>query len=398
MPRSVAVPLGLYYIASFAAFGFYLPYMPAWLEARGFVGPAMSALAMLLPAMAIVMPPVFGMLADAFSLRSGLLRVACGGAALAFSVLAIAAKELSPLPFAVTFGCFVVFAAFRAAMSGLADVIALEHARHYGRLRLWGSVGFLGSAWIGGHLVDPRDPVLLPACVAGGLAVSFFVARMLPRSSALPPRPAPAEARRLLGGRSYRWLLLVIFLAIGAHSAYDLCLTLRFRALGASGGFVGTAWAVGTAAEIVLMATLAPYIERLGAARLVVLGAASGALRWSLLATVTSLPLLLLLQPLHALSFGLLWVSALAVLKEQAAGSGLATAQGLFSASMATGATLGMALWGPVYAQGGGEAVFGGAAIVACAATVAAVLLARSLRAARVHSTDPMRALARRGA
>src|SRR5690606_25346425 len=172
-------------------------------------------------------------------------------------------------------------------------------------------------------------------------------ARMLPRSSTLPPRPAPAEARRLLAGRGYRWLLLVIFLAIGAHSAYDLCLTLRLRALGASGGFVGTAWAVGTAAEIVLMATLAPYIERLGPARLVVVGAASGALRWTLLATVTSLPTLMLLQPLHALSFGLLWVSALAVLKERAAGSGLATAQGLFSASMATGSTLGMSVWGP---------------------------------------------------
>lgn len=380
MPRSIAVPLGLYYVASFAAFGFYLPYMPAWLEARGFVGPAMSALAMLLPAMAIVMPPVFGMIADALGLRSGLLRVACGGAALAFGVLAVAAGHLSPLPFAVTFCCFALFAAFRAAMSGLADVIALENARHYGRLRLWGSVGFLGSAWLGGHLVDPRDPVLLPACVAGGLAVSFFVARLLPKSSALPPRPAPAEARRLLTERSYRWLLLVIFLAIGAHSAYDLCVTLRFQALGASGGFIGTAWALGTAAEIVLMATLAPHIQRLGAARLVVLATAAGVLRWTLLASVTSLPLLMLLQPLHALSFGLLWVSALAVLKERAAGSGLATAQGLFSASMATGSTLGMSVWGPIYASSGGEGVFGGAALVACGATIAALLLLRSLR------------------
>src|SRR5690606_23409214 len=145
MPRSIAVPLGLYYVASFAAFGFYLPYMPAWLEARGFIGPRMSALAMLLPAMSIVMPPVFGMIADAFALRGGLLRLACGGAGLAFTLLALAAGTFEPLPFGITFACFVVFAGFRAAMNGLADVLALEHATHYGRLRLWGSVGFLGS-------------------------------------------------------------------------------------------------------------------------------------------------------------------------------------------------------------------------------------------------------------
>jgi PPP family 3-phenylpropionic acid transporter len=381
MPRSVAVALGLYYVATFAAFGFYLPYMPAWLEARGFVGPTMSALAMLLPAMSIVMPPVFGMIADTFALRSGLLRVACGGAGLAFLVLAAAAHRFAELPFAIAFGCFLVFAAFRAAMSGLADVIALEHATHYGRLRLWGSVGFLGSAWLGGHVIDPQSPALLPACVAGWLGVAFVLARLLPKSSSLPPRPAPAEAKRLLSGRGFRWLLLVIFLVIGGHSAYDLCLTLRLRALGASGGFVGTAWAVATAAEIVLMASIAPHLQRLGPARLLILGVAAGAVRWTVLATVTSLPLLLLLQPLHAFSFALMWVSAVAVLKEQAGPSGLATAQGLFSASMATGATLGMAVWGTVYARGGGEAVFTAAACIACLATAAAVALARSLRA-----------------
>jgi MFS transporter, PPP family, 3-phenylpropionic acid transporter len=381
MPRSLTVTLALYYVASFAALGFYLPYMPAWLEARGFVGPTMSALAMLLPAMAIVMPPVIGMIADAFALRSGLLRIACGGAALAFGTLAVASRQLSPLPFAVAFVCFLVFAAFRAAMSGLADVIALEHARHYGRLRLWGSAGFLASAGLGGHFIDPKDPVTVPACVAVGMAVSFLLAQRLPRSSTIPPRPAPAEARRLLGNPSFRWLLVVILLGIGAHSAYDLCVTLRLRALGASGSFIGTCWAVATAAEIVLMASIAPSLQRLGPARLLVVGIGAGALRWSLLATVTSLPLLLLLQPLHALSFGLTWVSALAVLKEQTGGTGLATAQGLFSASMATGATLGMAMWGNLYARGGGEAVFSTAALIACAATAAALLLLRSLRA-----------------
>lgn len=390
MSRSVAVALGFYYFVSFSAIGLYLPYMPAWLEARGFVGSTMSALALLLPAMAVVMPPVFGMIADTFALRGGLLRIACGGTAIAMGALALASGRLSPLPFVIAFVCFLVFAIFRSVMSGLADVIALEHARHYGRMRLWGSLGFLCSAWAGGFLIDPKHPVALPACIAAGLLAALLVARLLPAAAALPPRPAPAEARRLLGQRPFRWLLAVSFLCIGAHSAYDLCVTLQLRSLGASGGFVGTCWAVATLAEVLLMASLAPHLTRFGPGRMLALGVAAGALRWMLLATVTSLPLLLLLQPLHALSFGLTWISALALLKEQAGGSGLATAQGLFSASTAAGSTLGIAAWGPLYAQAGGRGVFGTAALVACAATAATLLLTRSMRAA--PSVQPARA------
>ena len=76
--------LPLYYLAVFGALGAYLPYFPVWLEARGIEGVGMGAVSALMPALGIVGPPLFGLVADALGLRGWLLRVACIGAALPF--------------------------------------------------------------------------------------------------------------------------------------------------------------------------------------------------------------------------------------------------------------------------------------------------------------------------
>ena len=72
--------LRLYYLVAFCALGVYLPFFPRWLEAQGIDGASMGAIAAAFPAMAIIAPPAFGLLADALRLRRALLRVACAGA------------------------------------------------------------------------------------------------------------------------------------------------------------------------------------------------------------------------------------------------------------------------------------------------------------------------------
>src|SRR6185437_13977973 len=80
--------LRLYYFASFAALGAYVPFFPRWLEARGIVGLRMGLVAGLLPAMGILGPPAVGLLADALGLRGSLLRIACLGACASMAALA----------------------------------------------------------------------------------------------------------------------------------------------------------------------------------------------------------------------------------------------------------------------------------------------------------------------
>jgi PPP family 3-phenylpropionic acid transporter len=379
--------LRLYYFTSFAALGVYLPLFPPWLEARGVRGLAMGVVAATLPAMGIVGPPAFGAVADALALRGSLLRIACGGAFAAFGAIAVAAMAGRPLGLAGLLVAASVFAFFRSPMVQLADVVALELERDravsYGRLRLFGSLGFLVAAAAAGRWLDPRAPAGLPAVVALLLLGALGSAWLLPAGRGGAPRvPAlSGELRRLLAAADVRLFLATAFLSQIAHSAYDLCFSLRLYDLGAPGALVGAAWALGVVAEVGLMAFATPLCARVRPARLVAFGVAGAALRWLLVARVEDPSILLALQPLHALSFAAVWIGFLAWTRARVPGHLLGTVQGVFSASTAAGSVVGMLAWGPLYRRGGGAATFGAAAAVAAVALLVAVRWAGSAEA-----------------
>jgi PPP family 3-phenylpropionic acid transporter len=372
-----SVALSVYYFATFAALGVFFPYFPTWLEARGITGIRMGAILALRPVLGVVAPLVIGLLADRLALRGSLLRVACAGSVLSIAALATFGTLGIQLDFWPLFAVIAVFAFFRGPMLMLADTVALEGESSYGRLRLWGSVGFMVTALAAGWFVDATDLALLPSVVASVLVAALLAALPLPTRSASPPRPVLRDAWRLATSGDYALLLLVAFLWSASHGSYGLAISLHLRDLGASSGFIGVCWAVGTIAEVVLMAGSATLLHRARTPRLLSVGLLFVAVRWALIGSIRSLPVLLALQPLHAITFGLIWVSAMAFVKERAPAHLLTSAQGLFSGAMAVGSGAGILAWGPVYASYGGAMVFRTAAVVALIGGAATLLLAR---------------------
>jgi PPP family 3-phenylpropionic acid transporter len=375
--------LRFYYAACFMALGVYLPFFPRWLEARGVHGAAMGVVSASLPAMGLVGPPLFGILSDRLGVRGALLRVACVGAFSCMGALGAAFALGHPLGFAGIFAAVLAFSFFRSPMISLADVITMELAgagAGYARTRLWGSLGFLVAAVTAGRFLDPTAPAALPLTIAAGLFVALLAAWTLPAKSAAPPLPALGKASALLARTDLRLFFGAAFLAQIAHCNYDLCFTLHLRDLGASDGLVGISWALGVASEVALMAGSAWIFRRFTPPSLIAFALFGAATRWALIASVTSIPVLLLLQPLHGLSFALMWLASLSYVKESAPAGALATAQGLFSAALAAGSVLGMPLWGALSRHSGGSATFRAAAIVALAAASLALAWARRIQ------------------
>jgi PPP family 3-phenylpropionic acid transporter len=366
--RRPLLPLALYYFAAFGALGVYAPFFPRWLEARGVSGLRMGAVAALIPAMGVVGPPLVGLAADALGLRAHLLRVASLGSSLAFAVVAAAWASGRGLSYAELFAAVLAFAVFRSPMVMMADVVAMERVRDagttYGKVRLWGSVGFLATALAAGRWLDPGAPAALPAAVAALLLVALAASWALPSGGPTPRVPVLGEARALLAAPDYGAFLGASVLAQAAHASYDLCFSLRLYDLGGA-DLVGAAWAAGTACEVAIMAVSDRLFARAPAPRILALTLLGAAVRWALIASVRSLPALLLLQPLHAVSFGLWWVASLRHVKDRAPPRALAAAQGLFMAATGAGAVLGMLAWGGLYRRSGGALTFGAAAIVA---------------------------------
>lgn len=364
--------LRAYYFFAFAAMGVYLPYFPTWLRSRGFIGWQMSVLYALLPICQLASPSVVGVLADKLALRGRLITFCAVVTAIGVSLFAVSTRFLDPVPFLIAFTCMFAFAALRAPLVGLAEVLAIENTTDYGRMRLFGSLGFMTAALLGGRFLDPTHAYALPAVVAALIWGLALVSLLLPRTSNMPPRPAVDDARVLLRQPTFRGLLITMVLVFIGMSGYDLIATLRLQELSASGPMIGAFWAIATFSEVILLFWARPLLGKMGPGKGLTLACAFSTLRWAFLSQATSLSLILALQPLHALSFGLMWVSAVGVLSREVGQNGTATAQGLFASSVALGATVGVSLWGIIYDTHDSRTVFLGASCAALFATISA--------------------------
>ena len=138
-------------------------------------------------------------------------------------------------------------------------------------------------------------------------------------------------------------------------------------------------WAEGVLAEIVLLFVAKHTIERCRPTTLLLLGGLGAVLRWSIVASTTSVPLLLMSNWLHAFSFAMTYLGAIRALENRVPRHQRATAQGLLGAASAGG---GMVVCGLVggYAF---ERIGGGAFFVMAAFALVGVALAFVLRRQR---------------
>ena len=404
--------LALLYFVHFTGFGVFVPFVPVWYEARGFDARSLGLLLATPPLVGIVAPFVVGLVADATGLRARLMSAAAIVAALA--ALGMAGALLLPpaLQLPALIAAVATFAVARTPLFGLTDVIALEtlggQRARYGRLRLFGSLGFLCAVVLFPMLTSARLHHVLPCAVAAAYVATFLVSRTLPRTTTKLGFDL-AGSLRMIGANAPFFAALLLW-QLG-YAAYDSTFTRHLEALGVARELSGVVWGVGVVAEVALMAAAPVILQRVPARTLMLVALAASAARWAGTAFAATIVHVLLLQLLHAVSFGLLWTvanselhsvaSANAPLTTPKAGSSLsafrrdralmaggvaassssteagvtpqsavrlATAQGAMTTSVALGSALGMFTWPTVYAERGAAYVFGGGAAAAALA------------------------------
>ena len=132
--------------------------------------------------------------------------------------------------------------------------------------------------------------------------------------------------------------------------------TLAWSAKGLDGTLIGLLWAIGVGAEILLFAVSPRWMARIGAMDAVLVGGLGALLRWSVMAFDPPDSLLVILQGLHALSFGATHLGAMQVLSTLAPDRGPATLQGDFAALQGVTLAAAMALSGALVERMGSHA------------------------------------------
>ena len=392
---SSATLLRLYYFASYTSFGVFLPFISPWLVSYGISGFRLSLVSASRPLAGIVAPLFFGWVADHFRLRGSLLRWACLASAVPFSVIAAFVVMGREVSFVSAFVAVAVFSFLRIPTLTIADVTAMERPRNFGALRLWGSMGFMLAALaVGGWRPDHRS-IVFPLTISLSLLAAYAVARRLPARARYAAPDLGVSFSKYIARRGNLLMFVVWLLWSMSHVAYDMCISLQIHDLGGKSSDVSLAWCIAALAEIIMMASTGVLLPKATHTAWTFIGLFIMTLRWLLIAHIRSVSTLLALQPLHAFSFGLLWMAWLDYVKLNAPAQVLGRAQGILSTSVSVGAAAGMFIWGPMYAAFGVRHVFQGAAVVAGVTTLLSLapLLGSHLQwiGSRQASSSPLR-------
>lgn len=307
-PQRIAIRLSALQAANFAGIGIYMPFMPPWLAAQGLSERQIGlVLAMGMIIRMLASQPISA-LGDG---RRGAVPVLVGLHLL--GAVAFWALVVMPSP-----GWIIAVMALIALLSSgiipLGDhlttaEVRLNPALDFSRIRLWGSVAFLvvsiGSGFAISRFGIDQVPLMLCACSFAAMLVSFAA----PRDS----RETKAhDSDHVANGVSQQrtrllWLVIVSSALINAsHAALYGFGTLHWRGIGIDDGMIGVLWASAVLAEIVMFWWFGRKAAANWAAATLFLGlsGAAAVLRFALMPFAVSLPAILSLQLLHALSFG----------------------------------------------------------------------------------------------
>jgi PPP family 3-phenylpropionic acid transporter len=377
------------YFAYFAFVGIVSPYLSLWLDARGLSIAEIAVLMALPQALRIVAPPFWGWLADRGGRRVALLRAA--------SIAALAVLLAFPLASrTVEYGAAMLALYFlTAAVMPIGEAIALDlsggDAGRYGRLRLWGSVGFVVTVLAGGPLLDAFGIGALPWLMVATMALLAAV------TLRLPDRPAPRAARAAMPVRDrLREPAVVAFLAsaflmVFAHAALYSFFSLFLERNGYGTTAIGAIWGIGVAAEIALFTMQRRLFDRLSAMRLLAFSFLVSALRFAMVAASGgALWVLLWAQLMHAVTFGLHHSASMAVLHRWFEPSQQARAQAAFIVvAYGLGGSIGGVAAGWLWEHVSPSAAFAGASVAGFAGWVTVVLAARLEPASAPGGTRP---------
>jgi MFS transporter, PPP family, 3-phenylpropionic acid transporter len=331
----------------------------------------------------VLSPPLWGALADTRMGSTRLLRMNTWLSAIALLGLT------QPLDFVSTLVLFAVWALFSSSLMPLAEAstyrLLTGQTEKFSFIRVWGSIGFAVSAGAMG-VIGLGDQARMPFVIG---TVSYVLAALV--AARLPEARAESKAPlfRSVHGLAKRPDVALLWLASGlyyaAHGAYDSYFGPHVAALASVGAeAVSYAWGLGVLCEVAILFTMPALLRRFGATPLLVFSALVAALRWFLLAHVSTALHVWLLAPLHGVTYGV-WYLAFVHDNQAGAPTELrATVQGLGAACLALGHISSILIGARVFQELGGTVLFEAAGTLALASLVLYALRGRVLaRAAR---------------
>lgn len=301
------VPFGVLSFTYFAAIGLFNAYGPLWFKHLGFSTLVIGSIAALQSWTRVFVPYAWGWMGDHTGRRVELLRAAALVAAIASLGLLIA-DSIAAVAFVVGLLFLANGGIVPLSEASLAQHLSSERGfdtARYGRVRRWGSVGFLCAAVSMGYVLDAWGEPVFPWLVVASFALLLVASWRLPLTvDAVHPDDGASGAWRVLRQPAVAWFFASIFLTVLAHTGLYAFFSLYVDRLGFAASTIGLLWAVSVGVEIAFFSTQGLWFARLNASQWLLIAAAVSVLRFAAMAAFgAEIWVLVAAQMTHAITF-----------------------------------------------------------------------------------------------
>ncbi len=313
--------ISLYFFFIFGGLGVFFFYFQIFLKECGFTFQQIGTIQAIFPLVAMLAAPLWGMLADSSTDPRWVLRSLLFFGPLSFLLLMLSPSYQLCLLFAVLLGIF--FQPIIPIHDSLALRAVHMYGGDYGGMRIWGSIGFVIPAFIMAMYWSKRDGEAtdwtIPAIIFSGYAIltllsSFWFPKVPPERK----HGFSFEGFQLLRNRSFVVLLGSVFLGRWASSSMEGYQAIHFEALGVPLERIALYMSLGPLSEVVTMFYAQRWMAKYGAYRLMAIALGALVVRLLVTAEATNHTTLILIQLLHCLTFGLLYVVAILTINQLA--------------------------------------------------------------------------------
>jgi nucleoside transporter len=239
--------------------------------------------------------------------------------------------------------------------------IAFHHLkgkeRDFGRVRLWGTIGWIAASWpfvfilkdkAGAELQSALTAIFVVAALASlALAAFSLTLPKTPPAREAGQRNAPLEALKLLAVPAFGVLFVVTLMDATVHQAYFQLTSPFLSHAGLPGNWIMPAMSIGQIAEITTMAALGFFLKRLGWRTIMTFGILGHAARFFVFAIGHPLWLMVGVNVLHGFCYAFFFASVYIFVDEYFPKDSRASAQSLFNVLiLGLGPFFGSLLWG----------------------------------------------------
>ncbi|WP_447500081.1 MFS transporter [Acinetobacter oleivorans] len=365
-PLTIQTRLGGFYFFYYSIVGTFMPYWNLYLQDQGFNYQEIGVLSSIAIVTRFFAPLVWGWVADKSGKRMLLVRLATWMESCIWLAIFIVPNTFQSVALLM-----LIFSFFQNAILAQFEGVTLfwlgdQKAKLYGKIRKWGSVGFIVGVFVIGALLEIVPISMLPILLLIIASLAFIWSFTIRE-----PDGAPTSQKKLepllpvLKRPTVAAFFTIEFILLFSHAPFYSFYSNFLKSLNFSTTEIGFLWAMGVFAEIFMFSIASKIFQCFSWRSLVVVCLLVTSIRWMLVALFSHYFVgQLFAQCLHAFSFGLFHLIAMRVIFQNFSAGQQGRGQALYSTMWGLGVAFGSVLAGHFWKILSGELIFMCASVV----------------------------------